>query len=47
MIRAVEGLEVLATPEARQLLATLAKGASDARQTQEAKASLQRLLQGR
>jgi WD40 repeat protein len=41
--RAIEVLEVIATPEARQLLDHLAKGASRARQTQEARASLARL----
>jgi hypothetical protein len=33
----------MGTPEARQLLETLAGGAPEARQTQEAKAALQRL----
>jgi RNA polymerase sigma factor (sigma-70 family) len=41
--RAVEALERLATPEARQLLTELAQGDSFARLTQEAKASLDRL----
>jgi RNA polymerase sigma factor (sigma-70 family) len=43
VIRALEVLELAGTPEARQVLQSLAKGASGARQTQEAKASLERL----
>ena len=35
----------MATPEARQLLVSLAKGAPEARLTREAKAALQRLEQ--
>jgi WD40 repeat protein len=42
-IRCVELLEQLGTPEAQKVLQDLAQGASDARLTQEAKASLQRL----
>jgi cell division septum initiation protein DivIVA len=42
-LRAVEVLEIAGTPEARQLLEVLAKGAPEARLTQEAKASLERL----
>jgi WD40 repeat protein len=42
-LRAVEVLEYLGTSEARQLLATLAKGAGDTRLTREARASLRRL----
>jgi hypothetical protein len=42
-IRAVEVLEHIATPAARDLLAELAKGAPGARLTVEAKASLERL----
>jgi WD40 repeat protein len=42
-IRGVEVLEHLATPDARWLLESLARGTPEARQTQEAKASLQRL----
>lgn len=41
-IRAVEVLEMLGTPEARQLLETLADGWPDARLTREAQASLRR-----
>jgi hypothetical protein len=44
-LRAVEVLEHIATPEARELLRILAKGAPEARVTQEAKASLERLAQ--
>jgi RNA polymerase sigma factor (sigma-70 family) len=42
-LRAVEVLERLGTAEARQVLEDLAKGTPEARQTQEATASLQRL----
>ena len=42
-IRAIEALEYAATPQARRLLEMLAQGAPGARQTQEAKASLNRL----
>jgi hypothetical protein len=42
-VRAVEALEYMATPKARQLLAELAKGTPEARLTREAKAALQRL----
>jgi hypothetical protein len=41
--RAIETLEHLATPEARQLLEKLATGAPDARLTRDAKAALERL----
>jgi RNA polymerase sigma factor (sigma-70 family) len=41
--RAMEVLEYLATPQARQVLHELAQGAPGARQTQEAKAALDRL----
>jgi hypothetical protein len=41
--RAVEVLEHIDTPEAQQILEALAKGAPEARLTQEAKASLERL----
>jgi hypothetical protein len=41
--RAVEVLERIGSQEARQLLKTLAEGAPEARLTQEAKASLERL----
>jgi tricorn protease-like protein len=40
--RAIEVLEQMGTPEARQLLEELARGAADARRTQEAKAALGR-----
>ncbi len=43
MLRAVEVLEHLDTAESRRFLETLAGGASEARLTQEAKASLRRL----
>jgi WD40 repeat protein len=43
LLRAVEALESIGTSEARQVLAKLAKGAPEARLTQEAKASLQRV----
>ncbi len=42
-VRAVEALEYIATPAARELLAKLAGGADGARLTVEAKASLERL----
>jgi WD40 repeat protein len=42
-IRAVELLERIGTPEARQVLEAVSKGDADARLTQEAKAALQRL----
>jgi WD40 repeat protein len=43
MLRAVEVLEHVATPEARAVLESLAKGAPEARLTGEAKAALERL----
>ncbi|WP_020469922.1 WD40 repeat domain-containing protein [Zavarzinella formosa] len=42
-VRAVEALEAVATPEAKRLLESLAKGAPEARLTEEAKESLSRL----
>jgi hypothetical protein len=42
-LRAVAVLEDIGTPTARRLLEDLANGASEARLTREAKASLQRL----
>ncbi len=46
-LRAVEALEHIGTPEARQVLQTLADGAPTARLTREAKASLQRIAKRR
>jgi WD40 repeat protein len=46
VIRAVEVLEYVATPQARTVLKRLAKGAPEAHMTREAKASLSRLAQG-
>ncbi|HEV3260923.1 MAG TPA: PQQ-binding-like beta-propeller repeat protein [Gemmataceae bacterium] len=43
LLRAVEVLEEIGTPAARQLLETLARGAREARLTQEARASVERL----
>ena len=42
-IRAIQALELMATPEARALLETLTKGSLGARQTREARESLDRL----
>jgi len=42
-LRAVEVLELAATPEAKKVLDTLAKGAPDARLTREAKSAAERL----
>ena len=42
-LRSVEVLELLATPEARELLTTLARGAPEGRLTREATAALDRL----
>jgi hypothetical protein len=42
-LRAIQALERSGTPEARQVLRKLAEGAAGARETREAKASLQRL----
>jgi WD40 repeat protein len=42
-VRAIQVLEGIGTPEARRILQGLAKGAPEARLTQEAKASLERL----
>src|SRR5262249_22206725 len=42
-VRAIEVLERIGNPEARQLLQSLAKGADEARLTWEAKAALKRL----
>jgi WD40 repeat protein len=46
-VRAIEVLEHINTPEARQVLSTLAKGSEDSRITREAKASLERLAKRR
>ncbi len=43
LIRAVEALERIGTPEARQVLRTLAQGAPAALPTREAEAALKRL----
>ena len=42
-LRAVEVLEHLGTPEARQFLHVLGKGAGESRVTRESRASLERL----
>jgi len=42
-VRAIEVLEEIGTPQAKSVLETLAKGAAAARETEEAKASLERL----
>ena len=42
-LRALEVLEAAGTPEAREVLRALAKGAADAALTQEAAAALERL----
>jgi hypothetical protein len=42
-VRAIEALERMASSAAKQLLDSLAQGAPEARLTQEAKASLERL----
>jgi hypothetical protein len=42
-LRAVQVLERIGSPEARQILEALAKGAPGARETREAQASLSRL----
>jgi hypothetical protein len=43
LVRAVEALEMANTPEARQLLEALAKGAPGVLSTREAQAALERL----
>jgi RNA polymerase sigma factor (sigma-70 family) len=43
LLRAIEALELAGTPEAREVLQTLAAGAEGARLTEEAKAALKRL----
>ncbi len=42
-IRAITVLEQIGTPEAKAVLETLARGAPGARETEEARASLERL----
>jgi RNA polymerase sigma factor (sigma-70 family) len=44
-IRAIMALERIASPEARTIVASLARGATGARETEEAKAALERLNQ--
>jgi RNA polymerase sigma factor (sigma-70 family) len=46
-LRAIQALEYLGTPAARQVLAALAAGSPEARLTQEAKATLERLTHSR
>jgi hypothetical protein len=43
----VEALELAGTPEARQVLESLARGVPGARRTREAQAALERLRAGR
>jgi len=43
MVRAIESIEKMATPEARALLQSLSKGAPGALQTRHAQAALDRL----
>jgi len=43
LVRAVEALEYMNTPEARQVLHATSEGAPEARLTREAKAALERL----
>jgi hypothetical protein len=45
-LRALEALELMATPEAEELLETIAGGAPAAFQTEAARATLERLAQG-
>ncbi len=45
-VRALEVLEQIATPEARQLIAALAEGSAEARVREEARAALARLANG-
>ena len=45
-LRAIHVLERIGTPEAQDILRTLAGGAAAARETREAKAALQRLIRG-
>ncbi len=46
-VRALEALERMGTPEARELCALLARGVAEARLTCEAQATLRRLSRGR
>lgn len=46
-LRALEGLEHIGTPEARQVVKTLSQGTSEASLTREAKATLKRLTPGK
>jgi hypothetical protein len=46
-VRVLQVLETIGTPKAKQILEGLARGASEARLTEEAQASLQRLTRRR
>jgi hypothetical protein len=46
-VRAIEALEMIGTPEVREVLKTLAAGTAEARLTEEARAALKRLANDR